>query len=40
MGEDLKKSTNQKQEIPVVAMFVNDRDKIITELRTILQRES
>jgi hypothetical protein len=22
-GEDLKKSTNQKQELPVVAMFVN-----------------
>ena len=22
-GEDLKKSTNQKQELPMVAMFVN-----------------
>jgi hypothetical protein len=22
-GEDLKKSTNQKQELPVVAIFVN-----------------
>jgi hypothetical protein len=22
-GEDLKKSTNQKQELPVAAMFVN-----------------
>jgi hypothetical protein len=22
-GEDFKKSTNQKQELPVVAMFVN-----------------
>jgi hypothetical protein len=22
-GEDLKKSSNQKQELPVVAMFVN-----------------
>ena len=22
-GEDLKKSTNQKQELPVLAMFVN-----------------
>jgi hypothetical protein len=30
-GEDLKKSANQKQELPVVAMFVNtnvDRDKM------------
>jgi hypothetical protein len=23
-GEDLKKSANQKQELPVVAMFVNE----------------
>jgi hypothetical protein len=23
-GEDLKKSSNQKQELPVVAMFVNE----------------
>jgi hypothetical protein len=22
-GEDLKKSTNQKQELPVLAMFIN-----------------
>jgi hypothetical protein len=25
-GEESKKSANQKQESPVVAMFVNDRD--------------
>jgi hypothetical protein len=24
-GEDLKKSTNQKQELPVAAMYVNDK---------------
>jgi hypothetical protein len=23
-GEDFKKSTNQKQELPVVAMFINE----------------
>jgi hypothetical protein len=29
-GEDLKKkSSNQKQELPVMAMFVMDRDKMI-----------
>jgi hypothetical protein len=27
-GEDLKKSSNQKQELPVVAMFLMDRDKM------------
>jgi hypothetical protein len=30
-GEDLKKSANQKQELPMVAMFVNpimDQDKM------------
>jgi hypothetical protein len=26
-GEDLKKSANQKQELPVVAMFVNGSEQ-------------
>jgi hypothetical protein len=26
-GEDLKKSVNQKQELPVVAMFVNGSEQ-------------
>jgi hypothetical protein len=33
-GEDLKKSTNQKQELPVAAMFVNElgQIRVITKL--------
>jgi hypothetical protein len=31
-GEDLKKSANQKQELPVVAMFVNGSGQILWEL--------
>ena len=33
-GEDLKKSTNQKQELPVAAMFVNGlgQIRVITKL--------
>jgi hypothetical protein len=27
-GEDLKKSANQKQELPVAAMLLIDRDKM------------
>ena len=27
-GEDFKKSTNQKQDLPLVAMFVNESGKI------------
>jgi hypothetical protein len=29
-GEDLKKSANQKQELPVVAMFGMDHNKMCT----------
>jgi hypothetical protein len=29
-GEDFLNSTNQKQELPVTAMFVTDRDEIDT----------
>ena len=29
-GEDLKKSANQKQELPVVAMFVNGSEQMST----------
>jgi hypothetical protein len=33
-GEDFKKSTNQKQELPVAAMFVNElgQIRVITKL--------
>jgi len=27
IGEDLKKSSNQKQELPVAAMFVNESEQ-------------
>ena len=30
-GEDLKKSANQKQELPVVAMFVNGQGENVLE---------
>ena len=32
-GEDLFKSTNQKQELPVAAMFVKNRDKMFNLYR-------
>ena len=32
-GEDLKKSANQKQKLPVAAMFVNGWDKVSTLYR-------
>jgi hypothetical protein len=31
-GEDLKKSANQKQELPVVAMFVNGSGQNVQSL--------
>jgi hypothetical protein len=32
-GEDLKKSTNQKQELPVAAMFVNGSGQNVQSFR-------
>jgi hypothetical protein len=38
-GEDLKKSANQKQELPVVAMFVNGSGQNVQSLeRTFYRR--
>ena len=37
-GEDLKKSTNQKQELPVAAMFVNGSGQNVQSLERITHR--
>ena len=37
-GEDLKKSANQKQELPVVAMFVNRSGQNEQSLERIFHR--
>jgi hypothetical protein len=37
-GEDLKKSANQKQELPVVAMFVNGSGQNVQSLERIAHR--
>ena len=37
-GEDLKKSTNQKQELPVVAMFVNGSGPNVQSLERTFHR--
>ena len=37
-GEDLKKSTNQKQELPVVAMFVNGSEQNVQSLERTAPR--
>ena len=36
-GEDLKKLANQKQELPVVAMFVNGSGQNVQSLEDLLQ---
>jgi hypothetical protein len=37
-GEDFKKSANQKQELPVVAMFVNGLGQNVQSLERIFNR--
>jgi hypothetical protein len=37
-GEDLKKSANQKQELPVVAMFVNGSGQNVQSLERTFHR--
>jgi hypothetical protein len=37
-GEDLKKLTNQKQELPVAAMFVNGSRQNVQSLKRIFHR--
>ena len=37
-GEDLKKSANQKQELPVVAMFVNGSGQNVHSLERTFHR--
>jgi hypothetical protein len=37
-GEDLFKSANQKQELPVAAMFVNGSEQIVQSLERTFNR--
>ena len=37
-GEDFQKSTNQKQELPVVAMFINETGRYVQSLQRTFHR--